>query len=405
MYDVIIVGAGPAGTCAALYGHRLGLKTLLLDKSKFPRDKTCGDALSGKSVKVLDDLGLISGVDNLNGSVIKRIIFGNPRHSECELLLDKSLNKKHITHGYVIPRIAFDNFMLEEAKKVSKYEDGFTVNDLIFDNNNIVVGVKGRTKNGEEKEFRGNLVFGADGPSSIVSKKAGLYDMNMEHTAVGIRCYYKNVKDLTDQIELHYVKEMNPGYFWIFPAGENRANIGVGLLKSIVKKEERKLSDIMLDVIDSENFRHRFKDAVPMEKPKGWNLPFGSIKRENHGDGFLLLGDAAGLVDPFTGEGIGNAMVSGRIASEIAARSKQDNNFTKQYLKKYDQDLWGYLGNELNTSSKLLKLAHSKFLLNFVIDRAARNKKVRDLMSGMLAEEIPKSELSNPLFYLKILFS
>jgi len=405
MYDVIIVGAGPAGTCAALYGHRQGLKTLLLDKSQFPRDKTCGDALSGKSVKVLDDLGLISGVDNLNGSIIKRIIFGNPRHSECELLLDKSLNKKHITHGYVIPRIAFDNFMLEEAKKVSKYEDGFTVNDLIFDNNNIVVGVKGRTKNGEEKEFRGNLVFGADGPSSIVSKKAGLYDMNMEHTAVGIRCYYENVKDLTDQIELHYVKEMNPGYFWIFPAGQNRANIGVGLLKSIVKKEERKLSDIMLDVIDSENFRHRFKDAVPMEKPKGWNLPFGSIKRENHGDGFLLLGDAAGLVDPFTGEGIGNAMVSGRIASEIAARSKRDNNFTKQYLKKYDQDLWGYLGNELSTSSKLLKLAHSKFLLNFVIDRAARNKKVRDLMSGMLAEEIPKSELSNPLFYLKILFS
>jgi flavin-dependent dehydrogenase len=227
----------------------------------------------------------------------------------------------------------------------------------------------------------------------------------MEHTAVGIRCYYENVKDLTDQIELHYVKEMNPGYFWIFPAGQNRANIGVGLLKSIVKKEERKLSDIMLDVIDSENFRHRFKDAVPMEKPKGWNLPFGSIKRENHGDGFLLLGDAAGLVDPFTGEGIGNAMVSGRIASEIAARSKRDNNFTKQYLKKYDQDLWGYLGNELSTSSKLLKLAHSKFLLNFVIDRAARNKKVRDLMSGMLAEEIPKSELSNPLFYLKILFS
>ena len=69
MYDVIIVGAGPAGTCAALYCHRQGLKTLLLDKSQFPRDKTCGDALSGKSVKVLDDLGLISGVDNLNGSI------------------------------------------------------------------------------------------------------------------------------------------------------------------------------------------------------------------------------------------------------------------------------------------------------------------------------------------------
>ena len=404
MYDVIIVGAGPAGTCAALYGQRLGLKTLLLDKSQFPRDKTCGDALSGKSVKILDDLNLISGVDDLNGSVIKRIIFGNPKYSECELLLDKSLNKKHIKHGYVIPRTVFDNFMLQQAKKVSEYEEGFKVNDLIFDNN-MVVGVKGATKSGEEKEFRANLVFGADGPNSIVSKKAGLYDMNMEHTALGIRCYYENVNDLTDQIELHYVKEMNPGYFWIFPAGENRANIGVGMLKSIVKKEQKRLSDIMLDIIDSENFRGRFKEAIPMEKPKGWNLPLGNIKRENHGGGFLLLGDAAGLVDPFTGEGIGNAMVSGRIASEVAAKAKQKNIFTKEYLKRYDQELWGYLGNELSTSSKLLKLAHSKFLLNFVIDRAARNEKVRDLVSGMLAEEIPKSELSNPLFYLKILFS
>ena len=404
MYDVIIVGAGPAGTCAALYGHRLGLKTLLLDKSNFPRDKTCGDALSGKSVKVLDDLDLINGINNLNGAIIKRIIFGNPKHSECELLLDKSLNKEHIQHGYVIPRTIFDNYMFQQAKKVSEYEEGFKVNDLILDNN-MVVGVKGTTKNSEKKEFIGNLVFGADGPNSVISKKTGLYNMNMEHTAVGIRCYYENVRDLTDQIELHYVKEMNPGYFWIFPAGENRANIGVGILKSIVKKEERKLSDIMLNVIDSENFRSRFKDAVPMEKPKGWNLPIGSIKRENHGDGFLLLGDAAGLVDPFTGEGIGNALVSGRIAAEVAAKAKENNNFTKEYLKYYDQELWGYLGNELSTSSKLLKLAHSKFLLNFVIDRAARNEKVRNLISGMLADEIPKSELSNPLFYLKILFS
>ena len=79
----------------------------------------------------------------------------------------------------------------------------------------------------------------------------------------------------------------------------------------------------------NETFRGRFKEAIPMEKPKGWNLPLGNIKRENHGGGFLLLGDAAGLVDPFTGEGIGNAMVSGRIASEVAAKAKQKNIFTK----------------------------------------------------------------------------
>jgi geranylgeranyl reductase family protein len=404
MYDLIIVGAGPAGTSAALYGNRLGLQTLLLDKSKFPRDKTCGDALSGKSVKILDDLNLVEGVNKLDGSIIKRIIFANPKHSECELLLDKSLNKDHISHGYVIPRITFDNYMLEQAKKVSDVEEGFFVKDLLFDDKRVV-GVSGKTNNGDHKEYRANIVLGADGPNSIVSKKAGLYQMDIDHTAIGIRCYYENVKDLTDQIELHYIEEMIPGYFWIFPAGKNRANIGVGLLKSIVKKESRKLSEIMTKIIESDHFKDRFSDAVPIEKPTGWNLPFGSIKRENHGEGFLLLGDAAGLVDPFTGEGIGNAMESGRIAVETAAKAKEKNDFSKSYLKKYDTELWEYLGSELNTSARLLKISRSKFLLNFVIDRASRNKKVRDIMSGMLSDEIPKTELSNPLFYLKILFS
>ena len=404
MYDLIIVGAGPAGTSAALYGNRLGLQTLLLDKSKFPRDKTCGDALSGKSVKILEDLNLVEGVNKLDGSLIKRIIFANPKHSECELLLDKSLNKDHISHGYVIPRITFDNYMLEQAKKVADVEEGFFVKDLLFDDKRVV-GVSGKTDNGDRKEYRANIVLGADGPNSIVSKKAGLYQMDMDHTAVGIRCYYENVKDLTDQIELHYVEEINPGYFWIFPAGKNRANIGVGLLKSIVKKESRKLSEIMTKIIESDHFKDRFSDAVPIEKPTGWNLPLGSIKRKNHGEGFLLLGDAAGLVDPFTGEGIGNAMVSGQIAAETAAQAKEKNDFSKKYLKKYDKKLWDHLGSELNTSARLLKLARSKFLLNFVIDRAARSEKVRNIISGMLANEIPKTELSNPLFYLKILFS
>ena len=157
-------------------------------------------------------------------------------------------------------------------------------------------------------------------------------------------------------------------------------------------------------VINSDNFKHRFIDAVQLEKPKGWNLPFGSTGRENHGDGFLLLGDAAGLVDPFT-EGIGNAMESGRIAAKTASIAKEINNFGKEHLKSYDQKLWEYLGNELNTSTRLFETRAPKFLLNFVINRAARNEKVRNIISGMLADEIPKTELSNPLFYLKILFS
>jgi|TARA_B110000495_G_scaffold88150_1_gene76021 geranylgeranyl reductase family protein len=404
MYDAIIVGAGPAGSSAAIYCSKVGLNTLLLDKSIFPRDKICGDALSGKSVKILEELDLLQDLDKLNGAIVNRIIFGNPNHSECELHLNKSLNKRHISHGFVIPRKIFDNYLFNKASDVSEVESGFNVNDLIYDKNQVI-GVKGKSASGEEKKYYGNIVLGADGPYSIVSRKSGYYNSDMNYTAVGLRCYYENVDDLTDQIELHYVNETIPGYFWIFPAGNKKANIGVGLLKSKAKKKKHNLNQIMEQVIDSKNFKHRFKNASALEKPKGWNLPFGNTKRKNHGNGFLLLGDAAGLVDPFTGEGIGNAMESGKIAAEVILKAKKINNFSKQILSEYDKELWGYLGSELKTSTLLLKLAHYKVLLNFVIDRASRNKNIENMISGMLTNEVPKTELSNPMFYLKTLFS
>ena len=404
MYDAIIVGAGPAGSSAAIYCNKLGLNTLLLDKSIFPRDKICGDALSGKSVKILEELDLLQDLDKLNGAIVNRIIFGNPNHSECELHLNKSLNKRHISHGFVIPRKIFDNYLFKKASDVSNVESGFNVEDLIY-NKSQVVGVKGKSIHGEQKKYFGNIVLGADGPYSIVSRKSGLYNSDMNYTAVGLRCYYENVEDLTDQIELHYVNETIPGYFWIFPAGNKKANIGVGLLKSRAKKKKYNLQQIMKQVINSKNFKHRFKNSNALEKPKGWNLPFGNTKRGNHGNGFLLLGDAAGLVDPFTGEGIGNAMESGKIAADIVLKAKKINNFSNQILSEYDKVLWEYLGSELKTSTLLLKLAHYRILLNFVIDRASRNKNIKNMISGMLADEVPKTELSNPMFYLKTLFS
>ena len=128
----------------------------------------------------------------------------------------------------MIPRRTFDDFLLTEAKRVTQVMDEYSVVDLLMDNGRVV-GIKGKPKDGPQEEIQARLVFGADGPNSIVARKTGLYNMDMKHTAVAIRCYYEGIKDLTDQIELHYIKEMNPGYFWIFPAGGDRANIGLAL--------------------------------------------------------------------------------------------------------------------------------------------------------------------------------
>tara|TARA_Y100000817_G_scaffold80839_1_gene62299 strand:+ start:2742 stop:3956 length:1215 start_codon:yes stop_codon:yes gene_type:complete len=404
MYDVIIVGAGPAGSTAALYAHRLGLNCILLDKAVFPRDKICGDALSGKSVRLMRELNLLEGVEKLEGSEINRITFGSPSHSQFDVHLKGNKNNDFITKGYVVPRKIFDNFLFKKADELTETRQGFTVNDIIYENDNIS-GVKGTNIEGKEEILNAPIIMGCDGANSIIARKLGLYEMDMENTAVAIRCYYEGVEGLSNQIELHYVSEVKPGYFWLFPAGNGKANIGIGLSKNDAKKEDRTLRQIMDEIVQSDYFRSRFGNARPLEKPVGWNLPLGRIQRKNHGNGFMLLGDAAGLVDPFTGEGIGNAMVAAKYAMQVASKAKNHKDYSERSFSEYDQLLWDDIGGELRTSTKLQSLARSSFLLNFVINRAARNEEVQSIISGMLSHEIPKDELSSPMFYLKILLS
>ena len=402
-YDIIIVGGGPAGTSAALYAHKMGLKTIILDKSTFPRDKICGDALSGKSVKYMRELEVLDEVSNLNGSTIRRITFGSPSHKQFDIHLNNPQNKGDIKEGYVIPREIYDNFLFEKAKEVTEIIENFNVNDLLYENNKII-GISGKHKK-EVHQIYAPLILGCDGAKSTIARKLGFHTEDQENTAIAIRCYYEGVKGLTDQIELHFVDEVLPGYFWLFPAGDNIANIGLGLSKKFAKKDERKLSQILDEVTASPYFKDRFSNAKKLEKPKGWSLPLGRIQRPSYGDGFMLLGDAAGLIDPFTGEGIGNAMASAKFAVEVASEAKKNNDYSKDVLSKYHKLVWDELGSELRTSTKLQNLSNYRTLLNIVINKASRNKDIQDIISGMLTKEISKDKLSNPLFYLKVLFA
>ena len=400
IYDCIIIGAGPAGCSAALYAERRGLKTLLVEKSKFPRDKICGDALSGKSMMVLDDLNIIGKVQSLPGALINSVTFSNPSHDEVNISL-RGAKRKGMPTGIVVPRKEFDYFMFKQVQESgTQVKQNFEVKELLKDDGRVR-GIQG---NGGQ-EFLGKIVMGADGFNSVIARKMGFYEHDPQHWVVALRQYYKNVQGLTDQIELHFVDEVIPGYFWIFPAGNGMANVGIGMLHKFIKKNNISLKTLLSNVIESPTFKDRFKDAEALEEPQGWNLPVGSKHRRNYGHGFMLLGDAAGLIDPFSGEGIGNALYSGKIAAEVAAEAVQKNRFDSASLAEYDRRLWKEIGPDLDNSTKLQKLGQHRFLLNLVIRKAARNDEVKEVISAMMADQMPRSTLANPLFYLRLLFS
>jgi geranylgeranyl reductase family protein len=409
-YDLIIVGGGPAGAAAALYAARHSLRALIVDKARFPRDKICGDAVSGKSVAILSDLGLLEQVRALPGAPVGHIVFAGPDHTEANIPLDRYPLQDLMTgqtlpmEGFVIRRAVFDDFLFQQAKACStECLEEFTVEDVLWDGDQVV-GIRGTDGTERAREFTAPLVLGCDGYRSIIAQKVGLYKHESAHWMVALRQYWRGVSGLTDQIELHFIDEVRPGYFWIFPADGDRANIGIGMGHQAIKQQHINLKEMLANAIASPAFRARFADAQPVEQPVGWNLPVATKRRTAYGNGFLLLGDAAGLIDPFTGEGISNALYSARTAIDTALVAGQTGDYSGHALRPYEDKLWQTLGSELRISTQLHQLVRSRTLTNFLIHKAARSPYMSDLICGMMANAVPRKHLINPLFYLKLLF-
>ena len=422
-YDVIVVGAGPGGSTCASFLAREGHRVLLVDKASFPRDKPCGDAISGKSASVLRELGIADQVEERPHAIAEGVLFSGTRGDLVQIPFPRDVDptgirnsKKYnyVTAGYVCRREVYDDVLFQHAKSHKSVEtlEGFDVKDVVMEGGRAV-GVRGRDASGAEREFRARLVVGADGAMSVVAQKVGAFERDHDHWIGAFRVYFDGVKGMTNDIEIHFVDGLIPGYFWIFPLDNGWANVGSGMIETDLQKtgkDGRKRVQLVEDTYrimrEHPMFKERFKDAkeIPGSR-RGWLLPLGSKHRPMAGDGWMLVGDAAALIDPFSGEGIGNAMVSARLAAAQATKALAAGDVSKKALLPYEVAVRAELDRELQMSYKLQKLGRHTWLLNFVLRRAARKEKVRNTISQMLADREKKEDFGNFLFYVKLLFT
>ena len=408
--EVLIVGAGPAGSSASFWLAKEKISHILIDKATFPRDKICGDALSGKVVHELNliDPELIKEIESNKNSFIGSygVQFISPSGLSVDIPFKSDLSTLKNAPGYISPRIEFDNFLVK--KIISKYTT-FLENTSLEKVHRTEEGITAELLNhGDPILLKSKIVLSAEGERSIVGRQLGQYKMNDKHFCAGIRAYYEGVKDLHQQnfIELHFLPEFLPGYLWIFPLPGGRANVGAGMLSSSVKKNKISLRHSVEELLLTHpRFKERFKDAKQIDKMKGWGLPLGSKKRALSGDNFLLTGDAGSLIDPFTGEGIGNAMLSGRIAAEQIIKAVQDERYDKEFLSGYDKRLYDEIWKELKLSHTLQRLSSHAWLFNWVVKKANTNQEIRELITGMFEDIDLRSKLSQPKFYFNLLFN
>ena len=329
------------------------------------------------------------------------VVFSAPDGNEVAIPFKHKPHETEHSPGFVTKRVDYDYWLFQKLdRKWAKVLEGTEVKDVII--NEMGVSVIS-----DNTEIKAKLLISAEGTRALVAKKYGGYKMEHQHYCAGLRAYYDGVKGLHKDgfIELHFVKESLPGYFWIFPLPNGQANVGIGMLSKYVSKKKVNLKKLMLEVLESEKFKERFKDARLQDKIQGWGLPLGSKKkRPISGNRFMLIGDSGSLIDPFTGEGIGNAMFSGKWAAEQARDSLATNDFSANELHKYDQTVYKKIGGELMVSAWMQKFIKLPWLFNWMIGKIKRNDELRETITFMFDDVDLRKKFTNPMFYLRILF-
>ncbi len=406
--EILIAGAGPGGAIAAITLARLGIPVYLIDKEKFPRDKICGDALSGKVVEVLRKLD-VSLLDRLQFSPIQVGSWGVDFYAPNRKLLHVPFKTNYVktdrAPGYLTTRLDFDNFLVEEARKYPEIHmlEGCEMKSFDWKNGVWEIGLKNNPT-----ILRPRILIAADGAHSSFARKVGNIQIEKDHYCGGVRAYYDGVTgmDPDNFIELHFIDDVLPGYFWIFPLPNGKANVGLGMRSDKISKKKIDLKKLMERIITQDPvISQRFKNATPLSDIKGFGLPLGSKKRPISGEGFMLVGDAASLIDPFTGEGIGNAMMSGLMAGKKAAQALETNNTSIKKMKEYDDEVYGRLWSELRLSKVMQEMVNYPWLFNLVVNKANRNEELRTTISCMFEDLDMRKKLRSPKFYFNLLFA
>ncbi len=386
IYDVAIIGAGPAGSTAAKFLAEKDLKIILIDKSKFPRDKPCAGGLPSRVFKRFPYIK--------NNGLIESYSYGGYALSPS-LKYKAEVKQKDPVVGMVL-RKKFDMSLVQFAvNKGAKLLDGNAVNDLKISDDKVKINLDDNTL------IESKIVVGADGVWSVVSKKAGLMNSNRPYGM----CIFNEYKLDEDEIEDLYGKERMCylhlkfkdifGYGWVFPKKQH-VNIGVGMLlpKKYLNEQKRNILDVYKDYFGNLKENKIIPDNLKIGKCCGGALPFAPLDK-TYSNRILVVGDAAGFINPLTGEGIYYAMSSGEIAAKVISNSLEANNSGGEYLSKY-QDIWK------EDFGKDLKLFHSA--INYVktsseeiVRLASKDKKLAEIILGMLHGSLSVSKCQGKL--------
>lgn len=326
--DVAVVGAGPGGSAAAFFLARAGLDVLLLDRATFPRDKTCGDGLTPQATAIASEMGALD-----------ELLASGHRVTEFEVVapggrtVSTPIPSRAGAVALVVPRLVMDDVLRRRAVAAgARFEGGIDVAQLSVDG--AGVRVLGR-RSGEPVEVRATLVLVATGANMGLLERAGLLPRRPQ-VAVAARAYLEAAAPADRRLSLRFDGVPLPGYGWVFPLSPTTVNVGAGYLR---RPGSASAPRALEGFLATPRIRSALDGARQVGPTKSFPIRTDFATAPTYGRRVLLVGEAAGLVNPLSGEGIHYAMESGRLASECAVRMLERGDFSPALHAEYDQSL------------------------------------------------------------------
>jgi geranylgeranyl reductase family protein len=357
MHDVAIVGAGPGGSATAHFLARQGLDVLLLDKAHFPRDKTCGDGLTPRALRVLDSMGILDQVTH----------HGYPIGGYQVTAPNRTMTTARITSqpaALVVPRVTLDDLIVQAAvNSGAQFRGGVTINDLETGPSSVTLRATGES-------IQARVAVIATGAATGLLSRAGILRQQPQ-VMLAARAYFEGVS-VADHFHLRFDGVPLPGYGWVFPVGQGVANVGVGFLP---RRKRRVARDVFDDFVRRAPIGGR--QAGPV---RGYPIRVDFLRSPTYGERTLLVGEAAGLVNPLTGEGIDYALESGLLAAQHLQQGTFDG-------PAYHRALHVRFGKIFRFSTQVRDWYCVPPLLNLLVPLANRQPALRQLLASIVLGE------------------
>jgi geranylgeranyl reductase family protein len=361
--DVIVVGAGPAGSSAAYWLANAGLDVLMLEKTAFPREKVCGDGLTPRGTRALVDMGIdVSEEAGWLHNRGLRVIGGGQR-----LQLDWPELTSFPSYGLVRPRADLDALLARQAVKAGAVlHEQTTITEPVLDAAGRVVGVRGRTAEKRPVEFRAPIVLACEGVSGKLAQYLGVHRNDKRPLGVAVRRYYTSPRTHDDYLESWLElwdgkpneSDLLPGYGWIFGMGDGTVNAGLGVLNSSAGFQNTDYRKLLTSWLDNTPEEWGLREQNATCPTRGAALPMGFNRTPHYLNGLLLVGDSGGSVNPFNGEGIPYAIESGKFAAEavVQALARPEGPARERALQAYPARMRSEWGAYYRLGSVFVKL-------------------------------------------------